>query len=183
VIECPWQKEEINSTESLLRHIPPLATIKEGSRRYPGPDHFSLREDIGETYISFNWEKYADVNCCHILIGISYGTNGEFRKPDGVIHFKYPVEFLKSVPKFEKIEHIPIWIGNPSPIGMPNNKAHVGLFCTIFDIGTRSILSEFCHQNHNSKMKADFNIIREAIEGLKARGNETPYHRDWIFDA
>lgn len=180
--ECPWKPEEINSDQFLLRHVSPRQTEKVGGRRYPGPDHFMLREDIGETYLSFNWESYADAERCHVLIGISFGDNEEFRKPDGVIHFKYPVEFLETVRGFEKVEHIPEWSGNPSPVGRPNNKSHTGLFCQVFGIATRSQLSEYCHDYPDTRVKLNFNIIREKVEELKKRENNTPYHRDWIFD-
>ncbi len=180
--ECPWPVEEFSLEETLLRRI--LAFNRETKRdhKFPGPDHFALREDQGETSLSFNWEKYADAETCYIVLGLTKGHDGSFIDPSGYVFFRYPIEEIVFLPKFESLEHDPSWNGNPSPEGLPNDRSHTLLYCGNFDNGTRALLSLYCQEKLDSQVKVKFKMVREEIAQLRLRINQTPFHSDWNFE-
>lgn len=179
--DCPWQHEDILDDQYLLRRI--AANKRESGRnhKFPGASHFALREEIGEKSLSFNWNKYANEKESYTLVGLTHDRNGNFIDYSVYVFFTYPVDFIKSIPRFERIEHSPEWYGNPSEVGRPNNKSHASLFCGDFNIATRSVLSLYCQNNEKSYLKFKLKTIRDEIEDLKARHNNTPYHKDWKF--
>ena len=104
---CPWPLEEFSLQDTLLRRI--LAFQRESKRnhKFPGPDHFALREDLGETSLSFNLEKHADAEKCYIVLGLTSGFDGNFIDPSSYVFFRYSVSDIAYLPKFESIEHDP----------------------------------------------------------------------------
>lgn len=179
----PWPSIEITDDGSnLIRFIAASKRVTSRTHKIPGTEHFTLRKDLGEDSLSFNCEAIADVEMSFSLIGLTFGENGKFIDYTGYVFFRYAVKFLLSLPKFERIMYSPTYHGNPSPLGTPNNKSHTSLYCGDFDIGTRSLLSLYCQDNEETYLKFKVGTIRDQIEALKLRENDTPFHKDWIFE-
>lgn len=179
--DCPWPIESVDDNSFVYRQIPAFKRIGKRPRQYPGEGHFELRAD--EDSLSFNWEKHIELNQNFKLIGLSYNKEGKYLDYTGYKVFKYSVNHLKQLSKFEAINHSPKFEGAPSAVGSPNNKAHVSLHCGTFDNGTRVSLSDYCIDNFDDSHCAfDVKTLVGEIEDLRIRANDTPYHKDWIFE-
>lgn len=177
---CPWPVEQIEGESFLYRQIPVHARVTSRGKKFPGEGHFELRD--GEESLSFNWNKHIDVPKNYILLGLTFNINDLYLEYTGYKIFKYPVSFLKALPKFISLDHTPNYYGSPSPNGKPNNRAHSSLDCGIFDDGTRVALSDYCIENiEESECNFKIKAIKGEIEELRARANDTPYHKEWDF--
>jgi len=181
--DSPWNSEQIPQESNLLRQIPAFKRDTETARphKFPGPDHFALREDLEEDSLSFNWETYASIEKSYTLIALTIGSNGKHIDYTGYVFYRYPVEFIIGLPKFEKLIHDPKFYGNPSKVGQPNNKSHALLYCGNFDVSTRALLSLYCQEETGSLLAFKVKTIRDDIEDLKTRAPDIPYHKDWVF--
>lgn len=150
-------------------------------RRHPSEACFSLRNN--EEALSFNWSKYAEANRGFIVLGLRYGVNGEFLHYKDYTFFKLPYIFLKELEGIAKIVHSPDFNGNPSNVGIPNNKSHSLLFYEDDDLQTRMNLTDYCNNNYDDcKCEVEFQIIDSEIENLRERLNDTEYHKLWEFE-
>jgi len=175
----PWNPEVINEEDFVYRQVPVQQRISNRGKKYPSESHFILRES--EDSLSFNWAKYIDVQKNFQLIGISYFRD-KFLDYTAFKIFRFPVNFLKSLSKFKRVEYSPVFNGLPSPIGQPNIKSHTSLHCDAFDDAIRAELSDFCLDNYEqSYCEFDVKLVRAEIEELRARGNDTPFHMLWDF--
>ena len=182
-IDALWIPQQIEGDETFLRHISAQQRKHDLDRNYkfPDPGHFALRDDIGEDSLSLNWERYADSKRCFEVLGLTHGKSGDFLEYSNYVFFRYPLETIKSIPKFEKIVHDPTFNGNPSPVGKPNNLAHTLLYCGSFDLASRSLLSRYCQGNLDSQVALKIKSIRKDIEELKQRAPNIPHHKNWDF--
>ncbi len=175
---CPWEIVEITEEDFVYRQIPVQKRIVNRNRKYPSESCFILRDF--EDSLSFNLERYINVDKNYKLIGITY-SNGSWLNYTSFKIIKFPVIFLRSLSKFSNINHSPVNNGQPSDVGHPNNKSHTSLYCEAFDEGVRVELSDYCLESNN-ECEFDVKLIREEIEALRGRGNETPFHNLWDFD-
>jgi hypothetical protein len=179
----PWDLEKINDPNSyLFRLIPASKRVGKRPRMYPSEACFILRDYMNEDSLSFNWDKYANSETNFILRGISYSESGGWIDCSSNVLFKFKIGFISSLKKFEKFEHSPDWLGNPSPTGKPNNRSHISLFCGTFDDGTRAELSDYSINNFDeTHCPINLKDVREEIDRLRECANDTPFHKDWDF--
>jgi len=171
--------EDIDDTSLLYRTITIMATTKgSDKRRFPNEGAFALRPH--ETGLSLNWSKYCCENKSLIVKGLTKSLRDPFNFIDVSpnIVFNFPSNFLKS---YGELKHTPIYLGNPSPVGLPNNISHSEL-TPYEELKMRMDLADYCNQNHASSFcKTNMSDLKLEIENLRQRLNDTPYHRDWIF--
>lgn len=178
--QCPWESEEIQDNQLLYRQIPVMLRKGNRPRMYPGEGCFELREN--EDSLSFNLKDKIEPSQNYILIGLSSNGKGGLNDYTAYKIFQFSVSFLFSLPKFEAILHTPVYGGNPSPVGSPNNPAHVSLLCGNFDEGTRVLMSDYClDEFDNSEIEFKVATLRNEIEELRNRANDTEYHKEWDF--
>lgn len=175
----PWLLIEINSEDYIFRQASVGGTIKR-KRRVPSEACFTLRP--GEGDLSFNVERFIDAYKNYLLIGITDSFKGAL-KVDTFRVFKLPVKFVESLEAFKAILHTPNFYDAPSPVGKPNNKAHVSLQCINYDVGFRTEIADYCQDNSDECCyEFDFEEIKKDVAKLRMRGNETPYHNYWNFE-
>lgn len=177
--QSPWPSIEISSEDYIFRQASVSNTIKR-KRRVPSEACFILRPD--EKDLSFNIERFIDAYKNYLLIGITHSAKGPLQV-DTFRVFKLPVSLVKSLQAFKTIRYSPNFYGAPSPIGKPNNKSHVSLQCSNYDVGFRTEMAEYC-QNNSDKSCFEFDLkeIKKDVEQLRLRGNETPFHNNWEFE-
>lgn len=180
VDSCPWESEEIETTQSVYRQIPVILRKGNRPRMYPGEGCFELREN--EDSLSFNLKDKITPKQNFILIGLSDNGKGGLNDYTAYKIFQFSVEFLKDLPKYEAILHTPVYDGSPSPVGTPNNPAHVSLFCGNFEDSTRALMSDYCLEDFDNKaIEFKVGTLKVEIDELRARANDTEYHKKWDF--
>lgn len=182
VSTSPWPIEEFTDECILYRHChySKREQISKKERRHPNEASFVLRE--GEEALSFNWSKYANSERGSVVIALTYNRSDNYLNYKDYTFFKYPIEFLKSVDGIVNIVHNPDFKGNPSAVGHPNNKSHSLVFIESNDLAIRINLADFSKENYElAKCTIDFNTLDDEIEQLRARLNDTEYHRLWNF--
>jgi len=182
VNDIPWPLEEITIDCELYRHVHYSHRPKyQGKRRHPNESHFILKD--GEDGLSFNWNKYAKEKRGLIVIGLKIGNNGSFIPISDYSYFKFPVSFLYSIVGVYEIVHNPIFNGDPSEVGSPNNKSHSLVVFDRDDLSVRVNLSDYCNEHYESaKCDTDLAEIASRLNELRDRLNNTPYHKLWVFE-
>ncbi|RZJ86437.1 MAG: hypothetical protein EOO20_18300 [Chryseobacterium sp.] len=179
---CPWESEEIQNDQFVYRQIPVMKRQGTRPRMYPNEGCFELRGN--EESLSFNLQDKITPHQNYILIGLSDNGNGGLNDYTAYKIFKFPVNFLVGLPKYEAILHTPVYEGSPSPVGKPNNPSHVSLLCGNFDDGTRVLMSDYCLEDFdNAAIEFKVGLLKKEIDELRARANDTPYHKEWVFEA
>lgn len=178
-IDSPWEIQALNDDDIVFRQIPVSQRETHRNKKVPSESQFALKPY--EKELSFNWNGIIDVPKNFKLIGITHSKKGAFLDATSFKIFKFPIRFLKTLDKFEKIIHTPVFDTAPSPVGKPNNKSHSSLYCGDFNEGTRLQLQEYCI-NNDCECIFDITSIREEIIELIARNNDTPYHNYWEFN-
>lgn len=179
---CPWNRDEIIPSEAILyRYVHFGQASKEEGRRFPNDSHFILKP--GHVGLSFNWDKYCDLPKNFILKGLTFKENSDqyFNHADYLI-FQIPAAVMMKIPNIDGIKFDPIFQGNPSQRGQPNNKSHAQLYFDEDNLGVRTILSSFCKDSSEALCKLKPKTVNDELEALRQMGNETPYHKDWDFD-
>jgi len=176
---CPWEIQTITDDDFAFRQVPVNLRETHRTRKIPTESSFALRPN--EDSLSFNLKAIIiDVSKNFKLMSITHTSSGKFVEVTAFKIFEFQINFLKTIGKFEAITHTPQFHGAPSPIGKPNNKSHLSLFCGEFNEGSRVQLKEYCMEN-DCECQFDINSIREEIAELRARSNDTPYHNYWEF--
>jgi hypothetical protein len=176
-----FEVEVITANCLLNRHVPVLQTLKDTEkRRFPTEAHFVLKD--GEDGLSVNWDKYSSPERGLIVVGLMKGINGEFRKIDALLNFQIPSHICIASGINVQIEHKPLFHDNPSEVGQPNNKAHAEVLYTNEDLDVMVNLSDYCAKHIEAFCKVDYNALKADIEELKARVNDTEYHKMWNFE-
>ncbi len=180
-VVSPWQQEPITDNCIFFRHVPIMHTSKnDKKRRFPNESHFSLHpEDDG---LSFNWSEYADQNKGLIVLGLTKGKKGDFINIKNYLEFKIPVSVLKKTSENVKLSHDPLFNGNPSDVGKPNNKSHALFTYDPDDVEIRVQLSHYCNSTDDSFCVVNHDELSESIARLQERANDTPYHKLWEFN-
>ena len=147
-------------------------------RRIPASSHFALR--AGETGLSVNWYPRIDPVTHYTLIAIQHNGSGVFLDPNSFRVYALPVDMLRQLDGIAEVCHDPVFNGDPAPVGHPNNPSHAEVIYTDQEnnLDARLILSEYC-QKHPEAYHYPFPDpgLDAAIEALRARNNDTPYHR------
>lgn len=172
-----WAKEPIPGEDHVYRHCHFSAVTREKKLRFPNEAHFKPDPDG----LSVNWDKRIAIKQIYILLGLSYKNQETdiFKDHKQFQVFKYPVDVLRGIPGIESVEHDPIYFGNPSPMGKPNNPAHA-LVKYPDDEEIRLVLSDYARENNaESYCPFDVNSLNAEIEELKSRLPDVPYNMDW----
>lgn len=173
--------EEINSGSFLFRIVGVKSTVKrDDKRRFPNEATFGLKPN--EKGLSLNWNKY----CCEKKSLIVKGlTKSKFEPYKFIdispnIVFKFPSEVLEQC---GELKHTPIYNGNPSPEGDPNNISHFELFHTgDDDLKMRLHLAQYCNEKYEESFcQIEMKKVILELDELKLQGNDTPYHKNWVF--
>lgn len=175
----PWEIQALTDDDIVFRQFPVSQRETYREKKIPLESQFALKPDEDE--LSFNLSGIIDIPKNFKLIGITHSRKGTFLDATAFKIFKFPVKFLKTLGKFEKIIHTPKFDSAPSPVGRPNNKSHSSLYCGEFNEGTRVQLRDYCREN-DCECIFDIKSIREEIVELIARNNDTPYHNYWEFE-
>ncbi len=156
--------------------VPRDRTGNNKKRRFPNESHFELRE--GEAGLSVNWCKYMDVEKNYLLLSLTKNPNsGKFLDPSFFKIFKYPVSLFRSITKIDSVNHVPIFNGNPSDVGFPNNQAHSEV-CYKNDIEIFVKLSDYCNTCFDdSYCDFDVNSINDKVLELRKMLNDSPFHK------
>lgn len=174
----PWLVEIIPNENFVYRQSIPRDWIKEEGtkRRWPNEASFSLRKN--ETGLSVNWDKYISVKDNYVIIGLTQSTAGKYLNHTSFRIFKFPVEFLRSIEEISDVIHDPLFNGNPSPVGQPNNRAHSLIEYSDNDGFARMNLSDYSNNNYDQCF-CEFNVnsINQELEELKGRLDNTAFHR------
>lgn len=180
----PWPIEEFTEECVLFRHCHYLKRerVSKKERRHPNESSFIMRP--GEDSLSFNWSKFAGPEKSLIIIGLSFGSNGNYIQYKDYTIFGFSYSSLKTIEGIDKITHSPEFYGNPSDVGSPNNKAHSLVYFDNDDLRVRVNLSEYCKSNYDqSKRSVNFSSLEPELEELRKRLNDTEYHRLWEFES
>lgn len=166
----------IPDSDEVYRQVP-ITQLEEG--RFPQPGHFTIKYDRGEKELSTNWSAYTDTLDSYCIIGLSANINGAYKDVSKYKLFSIPVLFLRSILGIEKVVHTPVFHGNPSEIGKPNNYSHASIFFQKENqVEVRKKLSTYCNQHYNTSFKSiDFDLLCPIIDQLKERKENTKYHR------
>lgn len=167
--------ENISDKCCVYRQVLPFQRKGPKKRRFPNEAHFELRK--GELGLSVNWDKYMNIESNYILIALTQNqSNGKFQEHTAYKIFKYPVSLFRSIEKIDEVVHKPIFNGNPSPVGKPNNRSHAEVIYEN-DMEIFVKLSDYCLENYdNAYCEFDVNSINDKVKELKALLNNTPYH-------
>jgi hypothetical protein len=91
--------------------------------------------------------------------------------------FKYPVSLFRSISKIDNVNHVPIFNGNPSEVGLPNNQAHSEV-CYENDIEICVKLSDYCNTCFDdSYCEFDVSSINAKVLELREMLNNTDFHK------
>ena len=178
-MECPWPLEDVSDDCILYRQVHSSQRVDK-KRKFPKPSHFAFRAN--EDYLSFNWERHIDVQKNYDVIGITSNGNGGYLDIKQFTIFSFRVSELRKMSDVKAVKHIPVWdeSNQPSLTGRPNNKSHAGLYCNENNLAFRDEMSEFCEDMKNL-ISFDRDKYLTEISKLIARGNDTPYHKEWEF--
>lgn len=168
---------EIIPNESYVyRQTTPRERSGTKRRKFPNESHFELKPD--ELGLSVNWDKYIDVENNFLLISLTKSPNsGKFLPYADFRIFKYPVELFRSIPKIQDVIHDPVYNGDPSDEGKPNNRAHSEVRYEN-DIEIQVKLSDYCDKNYdNSYCDFDLTSIEDKVLELRNMLNDTPFHK------
>lgn len=171
-----YSVESIPDESYVFRQTVPRERSGTKKRKFPNESHFELRE--GETGLSVNWNEYMDIEKNFLLLSITKSPiSGNFLDYSMFRIFKYPVSLFRNISKIDKVIHAPIFYGNPSPVGIPNNQAHSEV-CYENDIEICVKLSDYCDENYDEAY-CDFDIssINDKVLELRGLLNDTPFHK------
>ncbi|MEZ5031438.1 MAG: hypothetical protein R2787_08550 [Saprospiraceae bacterium] len=174
----PFPVLHIPDSETVARHCPIGLTPKVNKRRIPSPDCFALRS--GEEGLSVNWHEKLDTVTHFLLIGIQYNRNSDFLNPHMFRIYTLPMEWLRNLGGIKEIKHAPVYNGDPSPVGHPNNPWHAEIYFTDMENNqdVRLWLSEYCQSNFDTSYQPyPGPDLDECIADLRARNDQTVYHR------
>lgn len=168
--------EFIPDESYVFRQTVPRERTGNKNRRFPNESHFELRE--GETGLSVNWDKYMDVEKNYLLLSLTKSPkSGNFLDHSMFKIFKYPVRLFRSISKINSVKHVPIFNGDPSEVGLPNNRAHSEV-CYENDIEICVKLSDYCNTSFDdSCCDFDVNSINDKVVELRNMLNDTPFHK------
>ncbi|OYD43934.1 hypothetical protein [Sphingobacterium cellulitidis] len=177
-------KVGLDDTSYLFRLAPSKLVDRQdslsGKRRIPNESVFELRE--GEEGLSMNWDKYICEKKSLILRGLTYKKNStDFIDPSSCLVFKLPTSMIKD---YANIKYSPIFIGNPSPIGFPNNKSHCDVIPSNEGMALKLMMDlvDYCKNEHEKAFcDTNYKSLRPILEEYRAQGNNTPFHTDWEF--
>lgn len=117
--KTPWETETIPDSSAVYRMVP-SHMVKKGSR-IPSESMFVPDADG----LSVDWDKYATPEECLIRVGLSFRFNKqEFKDPSGFLVFKLQVGPVRKLEGVSGVKHTPVFHGEPSPVGAPNNRSH-----------------------------------------------------------
>jgi hypothetical protein len=174
-----WPKEPIPDEDHVYRHCHYTDVIKEKRLRFPNEAHFKPYSDG----LSVNWDKKISLKQVFILLGLTHkpNQNVDFKDYKQFQVFKFPIKLLRGIPGIESVEHDPVFLGNPSPKGKPNNPAHT-LVKYPDDEEIRMTLSDYSRENSTETYcPFDVNSLNAEIEELRLRLPDVPYNKDWIM--
>lgn len=168
----------IPNEDFVYRQVP-LTELDKESARFPLPANFTIKYSRGEKELSVSWSAHTSVQQVFEVIGLSANMKGEFKDIKRYKVFSLPVHFLRDVEGIEKVVHSPVFNGNPAPIGSPNIYAHASIFFPESEqVEIRKKLSTYCQQNYGaSYCEVDIASLEARVEALKARADNTRYHR------
>jgi len=164
---CPWKIEIIPDEDNVLRQVHVKEFQNEPKRRFPNEAHFDPYPDG----LSVHWETYCNVENVHIIIGISISPNsGKFLDTTQFKVLRFNTGFLRKIDGVEDVIHDPVFNGDPSPKGKPNNKSHSLVKYPDTNLKIRVELSDWVGNNYETIFcKPKFKEINKVIEELKIR--------------
>ncbi len=173
-----WKVEVIPDNGNVFRRVPttPSHTIKTEGRRCPNESHFILKE--GEEGLSVNWDKYITLKGNFILQALTYKHNQQvYCEYTGYIIFSFPIKELRRMEGIKDVFHRPVYNGNPANAGSPNNRSHSEIEYSN-NLQARMDLVDYCNSNFDTSF-CDIKVaeIKDEIEQLRKRLNDTPYHK------
>lgn len=142
-VVTPWKIEIIPDIDFVLRQVPVTQTAPSG-RRVPNEAAFKLRPR--ENGLSVNWEKYLDVKGNYILLGLTFNNKNTFNEYTSFKIFRLEVGYIRSISGVTDVLHDPVFRGEPTLVGQPNNRAHSLIICDD-DEEIRMKLSDYCREN------------------------------------
>lgn len=156
--------------------VPRDRTGNNKKRKFPNESHFELRE--GEEGLSVNWSEYMDVEKNYLLLSLTKNPNsGKFLDHSIFKIFKYPVSLFRSISKIDSVKHVPVFNGDPSDVGLPNNQAHSEVYYKN-DIEIFVKLSDYCNVYFDdSYCNFDVSSINDKVAELREMLNDTPFHK------
>ncbi len=177
---CQEPVQHIPDTDHVVRHCPVMHTDKREGRRFPPPACFVLRPD--EKGLSVNWMERMGIERHFILLGLQHNRRSQYLNPAEFILFKLPVGALRSMDGVQEVVHVPVYNGDPAPMGSPNNPWHAEIIIADTEnyLDVRDWLSQYCLGNlDTTAMRFPGGELEGVIDGLRERNNDTDYHRNW----
>jgi hypothetical protein len=174
-VNIPWETELIPDSDTIYRRI--HFTVRQRKRREPTESAFGLRPD--EKYLSFNWGKYINVPETFISIGLNHNVKKNWVNIRDFTLLHFNVGFIKTMPDVASVLHKPSYYGNPSPVGLPNNRSHAGVYFDDDDDSKfRSTIAKWAQDNLSGcDCEFEHSNIDDELNELRERGNETKYHK------
>lgn len=168
--------EFIPDESYVFRQTVPRDRTGSKKRKFPNESHFELRE--GEAGLSVNWDKYIDVEKNYLLLSLTKSSkSGNLLDYSMFKIFKYPVSLFRSISKIDNVNHVPIFNGNPSAVGSPNNQAHSEV-CYENDIEICVKLSDYCNACFDdSYCEFDVSSINDKVLELREMLDNSPFHK------
>ena len=143
-------------------------------KKVPKASHFSFRND--EKDLSVNCEAIFSADKICKLIGLTHKKNGEFKNIHDFKLFRFPVGFLRNLEGVNKVLHTPIFNGDPSPVGSPNNFSHSSIYLEN-DEEIRLKISDYCRKNLTESLCViDYEHLSKEIIKLRELENKTEFH-------
>lgn len=167
----------IPDTDLVYRQGHLIKLIKiQGDKKKRFPDETNFVPDPDG--LSLHWSAYSTPEYVFKHIGISYKFNSTTYKTYSEFRvFSIPVALFRSLDGV-RVEHTPVYNGNPAPLGVPNNYAHASALYSAEDVEIRLKLSDYCRENYDkSHCSIDFKLLDPIIEDLRERLDQTNYHR------
>ncbi len=165
----------IPDEDYVFRQTVPRERTGSKKRKFPNESHFQLSE--GERGLSVNWTKHITLEENFLLISITYGRKSNFLDHRMFKIFQYPVALFRNIEQIKDVIHTPLENGDPAPVGEPNNPSHSEVIYEN-DMEIFVKLSDYCDKNFKEAYcDFDVNSINEKTEELRAKLNNTKYHR------
>jgi hypothetical protein len=163
----------IPDEDEVFRQVHKTKLDKE-TDRFPKESNFIPDSDGLSVY----WNAYCTITNIYEYIGISYRhKKTDYKNPKDFFLFKFLVGFIRKIDGVLDVKHSPVYNGNPSPIGFPNNFAHASIIYSD-DVEIRLKLADYCNQNYDTSFcPVDFQYLEKEIIALRERLNDTPYHK------